>query len=413
LEVARVLFAAHEAGLIHRDVKPENVMVRDGGGVKVLDFGIARRLAGPADGNAPTLADSIPTLTGQGVSVGTPLYMAPEQIRAESLDARVDQFAWGTMAYELVTGRHPFAAGRDMAGAVAAIASLEAPPFPAECGLPAGLGDAILRSMSKAPSERFETFEPLIAALRAEVSASASGQVPATLPSAVPVPAVTTQRGVAASMLPDAAAGRKRMWLLVLALPLALGVWLALRPKAEPALRQPTVGLSTMERYQNARGSEAMALESPTLWRAAADDFAEATQQDEAPARWRAAQLLSEGKALAANRKDERALDVLRQAVAAEPDWALAHVALCAAYSRLDRVDDALREAAHAERLEPTWWGGAAAAGSANAYAGKLEAAIEDYRRALAVAPDHPLLTADLALVYHASHIDAEAERLA
>jgi tetratricopeptide (TPR) repeat protein len=103
----------------------------------------------------------------------------------------------------------------------------------------------------------------------------------------------------------------------------------------------------------------------------------------------------------------------LRQAVAAEPDWALAHVALCAAYSRLDRVDDALREAAHAERLEPTWWGGAAAAGSANAYAGKLEAAIEDYRRALAVAPDHPLLTADLALVYHASHIDAEAERLA
>jgi serine/threonine-protein kinase len=86
-------------------VKPENVMLRENGRVKVLDFGIARRAAIEVDAAAPTHVDgAIPTLTGHGKLVGTPLYMAPEQIHAQPLDGRADQFAWGVMAYELLAG---------------------------------------------------------------------------------------------------------------------------------------------------------------------------------------------------------------------------------------------------------------------------------------------------------------------
>ncbi len=115
-DVARALGAAHALGLVHRDIKPENVMVRDDGLVKVLDFGIARRAitkeeaaaAGPLDRAAlEKLAISHGTLTAEGVVVGTPMYMAPEQMRGEALDGRTDQFAWGVLAHEVLTRQAP------------------------------------------------------------------------------------------------------------------------------------------------------------------------------------------------------------------------------------------------------------------------------------------------------------------
>src|SRR5207248_5052880 len=80
VDVARALAAAHRAGLVHRDIKPENVMVRNDGLVKVLDFGIAKRAHAPLDPTTSTEGQVIPNLTTQGVVVGTPLYMAPEQL---------------------------------------------------------------------------------------------------------------------------------------------------------------------------------------------------------------------------------------------------------------------------------------------------------------------------------------------
>ena len=105
-DVARALAAAHKSGLVHRDIKPENVMVRDDGLVKVLDFGIARRTSsGPSvDPTARTEAAYVSTVTAEGVAIGTPLYMAPEQIKGGVVDARTDQFAWGVMAFEVLSG---------------------------------------------------------------------------------------------------------------------------------------------------------------------------------------------------------------------------------------------------------------------------------------------------------------------
>ncbi len=112
--LASGLDAVHRAGFVHRDVKPDNVMIARDGHLKLLDFGLVR----PPPGAAP--------LTRTGYVMGTPRYMAPEQWRGETVDARADQFAWGLVAFELLSGRHP----DDCSAGFGRLASWAAPARP-------------------------------------------------------------------------------------------------------------------------------------------------------------------------------------------------------------------------------------------------------------------------------------------
>ncbi|WP_437820139.1 protein kinase domain-containing protein [Sorangium sp. So ce1078] len=185
-DVARALAAAHRRGLVHRDIKPENVMVRDDGVIKVLDFGIARRTAGDADPNASTEAPALPTLTALGVKLGTPVYMAPEQIRGAELDGRADQFAWGVLAFEVLTGRLPWRGAGDMLAVVASILTDEADRALLDAAaVPPAVSAVVLRAVSKRPEDRFASMDDLVRALEA----AGRGEAPAAVMSAPPAQA--------------------------------------------------------------------------------------------------------------------------------------------------------------------------------------------------------------------------------
>jgi serine/threonine protein kinase/tetratricopeptide (TPR) repeat protein len=158
-DVARALSAAHRAGLVHRDIKPENVMVRDDGVLKVLDFGIARAVRLELDTSGPTVDGGIVTVTGRGTFVGTPAYMAPEQVRGDPFDGRADQFAWGVLAFEMLSGKIPFGAGRDAMAIIASILSQETPPLD---DVPGEVAAIVYRALEKAPNDRFESMDELI-----------------------------------------------------------------------------------------------------------------------------------------------------------------------------------------------------------------------------------------------------------
>ena len=177
LDVARALGAAHAKKLVHRDVKPDNVMVRHDGVVKVVDFGIAREASAIAP-DAPTQTahqgpGGIETLTAEGMQIGTIRYMAPEQIRGGPVDGRADQFAWGVCAYELLGGSNPWAPFGTSLGLAAGILTEQPRPLrELNPALPPGLCDVLDRTMRKSADERFATMERLVAAVEAELDTS-------------------------------------------------------------------------------------------------------------------------------------------------------------------------------------------------------------------------------------------------
>jgi serine/threonine-protein kinase len=181
VDVARALGAAHHAGLVHRDIKPANVIVRDDGTVKVLDFGIAHF-------HVPDLARLL-TTTGDGLAssdpkiLGTPMYMAPEHLRGDPIDGRADQFSWGVLAYELLSGRLPW----KTSGALSVISMILAKD-PEPLGeiapeLPVEVIAAVTRALRKNPADRFPTMddlalelEPWVAVLPAPASLRSVGR---------------------------------------------------------------------------------------------------------------------------------------------------------------------------------------------------------------------------------------------
>jgi predicted ATPase len=144
-QVARALAAAHAAGVVHRDIKPANLMVRDDGIVKVLDFGLARRVPE----SEASSSQSSGTGTDPGTRVGTVLYMSPEQARAEPVDAATDIFSLGLVLYELATGQHPFQANSEVGVLHALVAQQPVPPSRLIREVPASLEALILHMLTK------------------------------------------------------------------------------------------------------------------------------------------------------------------------------------------------------------------------------------------------------------------------
>ena len=157
LQMSEGLEAAHKKGVIHRDIKPDNILLTADGRLKIMDFGLAK-------------VRHTTRITTTGAALGTAAYMAPEQARGELVDARADLFSLGMMIYEMLAGRHPFAGPQAPEHPAAVIyAILHEKPEPLAhyaANVPAGLETVILKSLEKSPARRYQSARELAADLR-------------------------------------------------------------------------------------------------------------------------------------------------------------------------------------------------------------------------------------------------------
>jgi serine/threonine-protein kinase len=211
--VARGLAAAHQAGLVHRDVKPGNIMITRDGQVKVMDFGIARTTSGD-------------TLTQTAAILGTASYLSPEQAQGESVDLRSDIYSVGCVLYEMLIGRAPFTGDSPVSIAYKHVREQPIPPSRINTDIPSGLEAVVMKCMAKNPENRYRTADEL----REDLARVLQGMPPVATPILEDSTAVLTQAAgpdataVMSAPPPDEPERRSRTWLVVLLVILVLAL---------------------------------------------------------------------------------------------------------------------------------------------------------------------------------------------
>jgi len=426
LRIARAITSAlalvHKNGLIHRDLKPGNVMVLDDGTVKLMDFGIARM-------------SNEQGITQHGMLVGTVLYMSPEQVRGDELDARSDIFALGSVLYHMTTGALPFPGKSFPEVCMAILDGKPRPPTQVRLGLPQALEDLILKCLAADPSIRFQDADAVLATMNAVASgdSSVNGATATVLPGSIVIPPVqctAPERGgcveLASSLRQDLATALRRTRGLRVLLPDDPGP-----PKGEPfdfVLRSRLridgeKGLLDLllERYDahNGRGSEPREVLRDTVEYADPNEFgleaglvsvavrtvkkrlseiaqrpAPAAKRDPA----RAASLVRSGTEILLRGKTKHllvALGSLKSATEIDPQCAAAFAGLAGALVRQylyfegesTYLDQARENASRALAIDPRCSSAHTALGFAHHLSGRTIDAEREYR--LAIQLDH------------------------
>jgi serine/threonine protein kinase len=220
-EAALALGHAHQRGIVHRDVKPANIMLETDGRVMLTDFGISKAVQAASQ------------LTGTGTIIGTPHYMAPEQAKGLEVDGRADQYALAIVGHQVLTGKQPF---EGSAHSILYKHVFEAPPpmLASRPDVPREMGAALERALSKDPEQRFATMENFAAALGAERSSSR------TVVSA-PIGPLPGDNPVAVEPAPRRTAVRRSLITVGICALLGGAAWAALRAPADPPESVPPI----------------------------------------------------------------------------------------------------------------------------------------------------------------------------
>jgi len=380
-QVGEALAEAHHHGIIHRDIKPTNVAINERGLVKVLDFGLAKQVALSPDADSdPEQQTLLVSHTREGVIVGTPLYLSPEQALGNPIDARSDLFSLGGLLYECIAGKPPFF-GKSTADICAKVLRDDPPP-PSSLNhdIPKDLDRVTLKCLAKEPEARYQTADDVVAALE-RIQFNLQSDATKTVTRLVPATAVPRASGTLATISDIFRRPRLPIGYVVLAvvavLTLIVGIWYLARPRPHQpnaeALRLYDTGTNAIRDGSYFQASKALELATHADDQFAlaharlAEAFMELDYFDKAKDEILRATELTPNRGVL-SKVDNEYLDALTATVRrnfpaavaaysdivkADPTKAEAHVDLGRAYEKNNETDKALKSYSTAIERDP------------------------------------------------------------